>query len=253
MQSKKAILISLGLHSALLVALLVSVDFGRKPAIAASAPSQPIQAVFIDAQAIADQKRKQEQAEAQARQQEREKREQREREQAAERERIKKAADARKKKEQEEARKREQERQRTLEEQRQREQEIQRRIEEENKRKEALEREIAQQLEQEQAARSAANQRRVMSEVEKYQALVHQTIVQNLFDFDSFIGRTCRLNVRLAPNGLVIDVRILDGNDALCRASRAAVLRPDTLPVSKDPAVFAEFKDFNITVRPESQ
>lgn len=253
MKDKKAVLISAGLHAVLITLLLVSVDFGRKPVVFAATQAQPIQAVFIDAQAIADRKRAQEEAQERSRQQAAQQRREREREQAAQRERERKAREAKQQKEREEAQKREQERQRTLQEQRQREQEMQRRLEEEKQQKEAREREIAKQLEEEQAQRSAANQRRVMSEVEKYQALVHQTIVQNLYDFDSFVGRTCRLNVRLAPNGLVIDVRILDGNDALCRASRAAVLRPDTLPVSKDPAVFAEFKDFNITVMPEAQ
>jgi len=128
---------------------------------------------------------------------------------------------------------------------------MQQRLEEERQRKEALEKQLAEQLAQEQQALNAANQRRVMTEVDKYQALVTQTIVQNLFDYDSFIGKSCRLNVRLAPSGLVIDVRILDGDTALCRASQAAVLRPDTLPVSKDPAVFAEFRDFNVLVKPE--
>jgi colicin import membrane protein len=253
MKSKKAILISAGLHTTLVLALLVSVDFGSTPVVSSSAQAQPIKAVFIDAQAIADQKRAQEQAQAQVRQQELQKKQQREREQAAQRERVRKAENARKKKQEEVAQQKELERQRTLEEQRIREQEIQRRLEDDKKRKEAREKEISAQLEAEQKAASAANQRRVMSEVDKYTALVNQTIGQNLFDFDSYVGRSCRLNIRLAPNGLVIDVRILDGNDALCRASQAAVLRPDTLPVSKDPAVFAEFKDFNITIRPESQ
>jgi len=253
MKSKKAILISAGLHTLLVVALLVSVDFGSTPTVSASAQTQPIKAVFIDAQAIADKKREQQQAEAQARQQELQKRQQREREQAAERERARRAENARKKKQEEVAQQKELERQRTLKEQREREQEVQRRLEAEKQRKAALEKEMSAQLEAEQQALSAENQRRVMSEVDKYNALVRQTIVQNLFDFDSYIGRSCRLNIRLAPNGLVIDVRILDGNDALCRASQAAVLRPDTLPVSDDPEVFAEFKDFNITVRPESR
>lgn len=260
LKNNKALTASFALHAVLVFFLLVSVSFNTKPTVSFASQSQPIQAVFIDAQAIADQKREQEQAQAQAqaRQRELERRQQQRAEAAREKKRKAEAA-AKKKRQEEQAKKqreqqaREQQRQRTLEEQRQREQEMQRKLEEDKKRQAQLEKELNEQLAKEQQALSAANQRRVMSEVEKYQALIHQTIVQNLFDFESFVNKTCRLNVRLAPNGLVIDVRILDGNDALCRASQAAVLRPDTLPVSKDPAVFAEFRDFNITVRPEIQ
>ena len=260
LKNNKALATSIALHAVLVFFLLVSVNFNPKPTVSFAQQSQPIQAVFIDAQAIADRKREQQQAEAQAQARQRElERRQQQREEAA-REKKRKAEAAAQQKKREEEQKREQqkqaqerEKQRTLEEQRKREQEMQRKLEEDKKRQAQLEKELNEQLAQEQQAISAANQRRVMSEVEKYQALIHQTIVQNLFDFESFVGKTCRLNVRLAPNGLVIDVRTLDGNDALSRASQAAVLRPDTLPVSKDPAVFAEFRDFNITVRPETQ
>nr|WP_136252061.1 cell envelope integrity protein TolA [Ningiella ruwaisensis] len=260
MNENKALMISIALHAVVVVLLVVSVSFSPKATVsfASQAPAQPIQAVFIDAQAIADQKRQQAQAEAAARQKALEKQRQQEQQAAAERERKRKAEAAAKKKREEQALKEKQaqeraeaERQRTLEEQRKREAEMQRKLEEEKQRQAQQQREMEEQLAQEQAALNAANQRRVMSEVEKYQALIHQTIVQNLFDFESFVGRTCRLNVRLAPDGLVIDVRVLDGNDALCRASSAAVLRPATLPMSKDPAVYAEFRDFNITVSPE--
>ncbi|MET1218012.1 MAG: cell envelope integrity TolA C-terminal domain-containing protein, partial [Glaciecola sp.] len=35
---------------------------------------------------------------------------------------------------------------------------------------------------------------------------------------------------------------------ALCRAAIAAVYKPSNLPVSRDPAVFAELKNINLTV-----
>ncbi|WP_395341833.1 cell envelope integrity protein TolA [Ningiella sp. W23] len=255
MKENKAMAISAGIHIVLIVLLLVSVDFKPKPTVSFASAAQPIQARFIDAQAIADrqaEQQRQQQAEAQARQQALQRKRDQEQRAAAEREKRRIAKAAEEKKQAEEQREaKERERQRTLEEQRKREQEMQQRLAEEKQKQAEFEKQLADQLAQEQQVLSAANQRRVMSEVEKYQALIQQTIMQNLFDIESFRGKSCRLNVRLSQSGLVIDVRILDGDDALCRASQAAVLRPATLPVSSDPAVFAEIRDLNITVIPE--
>ena len=43
-------------------------------------------------------------------------------------------------------------------------------------------------------------------------------------------------------------VTILSGDDALCRASRSAVLRPDRMPMSDDLDVYEELKDITLTV-----
>ena len=253
---------SIVLHSFIVLIMVGTVSFMPKPTMTFANPNQTINAVFIDAQAIVDRQNEQKRAQelaTQKRQQElaeqRERERQRQRQQQLEEQEREKqrqvALEAQKKREEEVAQ--EQERQRLSAEQQAREQELLLAQEIERERREEFERQLAEQLSQEQQALNAANRGRIMSEVEKYQALVHQTIVQNLFDLESFIGDTCRLNVRLAPSGLVIDVRVLDGDEALCRASQAAVLRPDTLPVSDDAEVFAQFKDFNITVIPEME
>ena len=64
---------SLGLHAIIAAVLLISVSFSPEPLPNAPSNAPVIEATFIDAQAIADQKKAQAQAEAQARAEEREK------------------------------------------------------------------------------------------------------------------------------------------------------------------------------------
>ena len=90
-----------------------------------------------------------------------------------------------------------------------------------------------------------------MSEVDKYRALIAQRIQQNLLLDQSYRGKECRLNIKLAFNGLVTSVSSLGGDQQVCEAAVRAVRRADTLPVSKDRDVFEKLKDINLTVKPE--
>lgn len=250
---------SIALHTALLISLLVSFNFSAKPLIfvepQASAPVQQIDivnATFIDSNVIQQQQREKAQAQADARKrkleqqrkenlrkkriaEERKKREEKERAQKAEQERLNKLE-------------REQEKERAIA--AQREKEAQEKAQQQ-KRQEELEKQMSEQLAQEQAARTAANQRRITSEVEKYRAQIYAKVQRNLNNDNAFIGEFCEVRVRLAPDGLVLDARALDGNEALCRMTEAAVIKAGTLPVPRDPEIFAKFRDFPIIYRPE--
>ncbi len=188
-----------------------------------------IEATFIDAQAIADQKREQAQAEAQVRAEEQER--QREAQAAAE-----------KKSQQQLAAKRAKEKR-----------EAKAKAEAERKKKEAaeraeMERIMQEQLAKEQAAQQERRRKQVLTEVERYTALIQQTIKRNLYSDDSYQGKTCRLNIRLATTGFVTSIRVLGGNDALCRAAESAVRRAEKLPVSDAPDVYEQLKDITLKV-----
>lgn len=245
------------LHGLLLVALLVSFNFSSKPLEFASqtqaAAAQPVQdivqATFVDSNVIEQKKREKAQAEAASRKRQQDAI----REKEKERERKRKAENARKQREKEaqqeqERVKAEQERLNALERERQKEQEIAEQRAQQEAMQEQLAQEMAEQLEREQQAMQAAQNRKVMSELEKYQSLITQTIMRNLNSDGGFKGKKCKLNVKLASNGLVLEVKALEGNDALCRAAQTAVLRPSTLPVSSDPLVFEKMKNLNIIV-----
>lgn len=108
--------------------------------------------------------------------------------------------------------------------------------------------EIEEQLLAEQQARARQRTEQVLSEVQKYTALITQAIQQKWIVDDSMLGKSCRLNIRLATNGLVIQVNKLSGDDKVCHSAETAIYKAYTLPVSSDPEVFKEFRDFNLTI-----
>lgn len=113
------------------------------------------------------------------------------------------------------------------------------------------ERALQQQMAEEQAQRNVAKKQQVMGEVAKYKALIQQRVQQNLIVDETMKGKFCRLNIKLAFNGLATSVKILEGDRNLCSAAQNAILKTGKLPISKDPAVFEELKNINLTVRPE--
>ena len=247
---------SIALHLVVAAVLLISVSFSPSPLPTMATNAPVIEATFIDAQAIADTKREQAQAQAQARELEAQRKKKEAQAAAAKRKRAAEAKQAREKKQAEEA---EFKRQKQLEqlaaqkEQQRKEREAKAKADAERKKKEAaenaeMERIMQEQLAQEQAAQQQRRHAQVLTEVERYTALIQQTIKRNLYNDDSFKGKVCRLNIKLATTGFVTSIRILGGHDALCRAAESAVRRAEELPVSDAADVYEQLKDINLKV-----
>ena len=247
---------SIALHLVVAAVLLISVSFSPSPLPTMATNAPVIEATFIDAQAIADTKREQAQAEAQAREAEAQRKKKEAQAAAAKRKRAAEAKQAREKKQAEEAefkRQKELEQLAAQKEQQRKEREAKAKADAERKKKEAsenaeMERIMQEQLAQEQAAQQQRRRAQVLTEVERYTALIQQTIKRNLYDDDSFKGKVCRLNIKLATTGYVTSIRILGGHDALCRAAESAVRRAEELPVSDAADVYEQLKDINLKV-----
>ncbi|KFZ37325.1 membrane protein TolA [Shewanella mangrovi] len=120
---------------------------------------------------------------------------------------------------------------------------------EEAKRQQELE--MQQALAAEQAQLSAARSRQLLSEVDKYKAMITSTIQRNLVVDDSMRGKVCKVQVRLAPDGFVTNLSILSGDPQVCRAAQSAINKAGRLPVSQEPDVYQQMKEINLEVRPE--
>ena len=107
---------------------------------------------------------------------------------------------------------------------------------------------LADQLAEEKAQIRAKQQQQVMSETQRYSVLIKSTIQRNLITNEAFKGKKCQLNIRLGIGGVVLRVDKVAGDEALCRAAMNAVYKPSNLPVSRDPEVFAQLRDINLTV-----
>ena len=122
----------------------------------------------------------------------------------------------------------------------------------ERKRQQALQEQMLQeQLAAEQAARNKVRQQQIVSEVDKYKALIMARIQQTLLIDEKMKNKQCRVNIRLGFNGLVTQVKSLGGDKLVCEAALRAVRMADTLPVSPDKDVFEQLKNINLTIKPE--
>ncbi|WP_088331913.1 cell envelope integrity protein TolA [Lacimicrobium sp. SS2-24] len=283
MQSLKPALAWSGLlHLVMGGLLVVSIDFSSIPEV-----TQPqvnlVQAVVVDSAVIERQFEKIEQQkeaerqrlaeiERRAREAEQRRREaieeakeakKRQQQEAQRRAQAEAAAKKKAQEERERAKRLEQERQRKAKEEAERKA---REAEERRKREEAAAREaerkrqeeaaraeqerlMQEQLRAEQAARQQQRQRQILSETDKYRALIMQAIQRNWIIDDSMRGKSCRLNISVASNGFVKTVRILEGDPRTCKSAETAVYKTATLPVPKDPEVLQQFLNFNLTVK----
>jgi len=110
---------------------------------------------------------------------------------------------------------------------------------------------LQEQMAQEQAIRAKAKQQQVLTEVEKYKAMIMGRIAQNFLKDEKMKGKQCRLNIRLAFNGLVTKAVSLGGDKLVCEAALRSIRMADTLPVSKDRAVYEQLKNINFTFKPD--
>lgn len=92
----------------------------------------------------------------------------------------------------------------------------------------------------------AAKRQQVLTERQKYIALIKDKIRRNWRP-----SGKCVVEIKLAPGGLVIDVREVSGDVASCRSAKAAVYQAEPLPVSKDSAVFNELRNIRIILDPQ--
>ena len=111
---------------------------------------------------------------------------------------------------------------------------------------------LAEQMANEMASRNQARQQQVMTEVERYGALITQSINQRMIkDRSTMANKSCKLTLTLAPSGFVIDVKIGQGDKVVCDAANVAIGKAGNLPVSKDPEVFKEMRELSVTVTPK--
>jgi len=111
---------------------------------------------------------------------------------------------------------------------------------------------LAEQMAAEMTTRNKARQQQMMSEVQRYAALITNVIDQNMInDRSTMEGKSCKLMISLAPSGFVTQARVVAGDAVVCEAAKRAVFKAGTLPVSKDPEIFKKMRNIGVTVLPE--
>jgi len=98
-------------------------------------------------------------------------------------------------------------------------------------------------------------ERRAQGEVDKYKALIIQSISEHwIIPTQANKKLSSELMIRLSSAGTVLDVQVTksSGDPALDSSARAAVIKASPLPVPKDPEAFKAFKQFVLKVKPEN-
>ncbi|WP_231897876.1 cell envelope integrity protein TolA [Vibrio tapetis] len=125
------------------------------------------------------------------------------------------------------------------------------RLEKERKEQEEALDNIFSGLEDEVSANSSAKQQFVTDEVQRYGAIYTQLIQSRLLKDDSFLGKSCKINMRMLHTGsdaLVNSVKVLEGDKRVCAATKSAIAQVGSFPVPKDRDVAEKLKDINLLV-----
>lgn len=113
---------------------------------------------------------------------------------------------------------------------------------------------LQQDMLQEQKKMAGARAQQVRGQVDKYKALILQTISQNWLVPPSVNKNLyAELMIRVAPGGIVLDVQVIrsSGDMALDHSAQSAVFKSSPLPVPKDSDAFEPFRQFVLKVKPK--
>jgi len=92
------------------------------------------------------------------------------------------------------------------------------------------------------------------AELDKYKAMIIKSISEEwIIPKNVPEGAICKLLVSVAPDGIVLNVEIIQksGNDLLDNSAKIAVLKASPLPVPKDAELFDNFRNLRLSVKPE--
>ena len=115
--------------------------------------------------------------------------------------------------------------------------------------------EKAAQLEKEKKAAAAAREAKMLSEAEKYKLLIVNAISRQWILPENVDKQlSSRFEIRLGPDGSVLDVRLIQssGDAILDRSAQTAIYKASPLPVPTDTEMFEMFRNIRLTVRPEN-
>lgn len=123
---------------------------------------------------------------------------------------------------------------------------------EDKKRQQELERQAEEQLmedelaEEADEARRAARQGQLLTEKQRYVAMIVERVRQSWFTDDTMNGKECVISLSLASNGFVINMNVEGGDAGVCNAAVNAINRVGRFPMPEDPDLNAEFRQLKL-------
>ncbi len=87
------------------------------------------------------------------------------------------------------------------------------------------------------------------ADISNYAGQIKSAIESKFYNDPSFAGKTCTLRVKLAPDGLLLDIKSEGGDPALCQAAIAAA-RLAKIPKPPSQDVYEVFKNAPLDFKP---
>ncbi len=255
-RNPRAAIIAVSMHIGIIVFMLVGVDWLERPKRAKS-NVEVVKARVVDAGKVAAEVEKLKQAAEKQRQEKESIRRKEEKQitdlkkqQAEEKSRL---AKLEKKRKDEQQRLEKEKKQRQIAEQKRKEAEAKRKKAEKAQAKADAKAKAAKERKAEEDRLTAEEAKRNAGEIGRYTDLIKQKTERNwVRPIDTVHGLHCRVQVRLALGGTVIDASIIQssGNDAFDRSAIAAVFKADPLPVPSG-RLFESFRKLNFEFNPD--
>ncbi|CDL45671.1 TolA protein [Escherichia coli ISC41] len=79
------------------------------------------------------------------------------------------------------------------------------------------------------------------ADINNYAGQIKSAIESKFYDASSYAGKTCTLRIKLAPDGMLLDIKPEGGDPALCQAALAAA-KLAKIPKPPSQAVYEVFK-----------
>jgi len=123
---------------------------------------------------------------------------------------------------------------------------------EEKRRQQELERAAEEQLMQDELADEAdeatraARQGQLLTEKQRYIAMIVERVRQSWFTDDTMNGKECVIELKLASNGFVTNLSVIAGDNGVCNAAVNAINRVGRFPMPEDPELNAQFRELRL-------
>ncbi len=181
------------------------------------------------------------------------KKEQEKKEQLKKEEERKKAAAEKKKREDELKKKKEEElKKKKAEAEKKKAEALKKKQAEEKRKQQELERAAEERLLQDELAEEAeeatraARQGQLLTEKQRYIAMIVERVRQSWFTDDTMNGKECVVELRLASNGFVTNLEVVGGDQSVCNAAVNAINRVGRFPMPEDPELNEQFRDLRL-------
>lgn len=123
---------------------------------------------------------------------------------------------------------------------------------EEKRKQQELERAAEEQLMQDELADEAdeatraARQGQLLTEKQRYIAMIVERVRQSWFTDDTMNGKECVVELKLASNGFVTNLAVVGGDEGVCNAAVNAINRVGRFPMPEDPELNEQFRELRL-------